>query len=298
MEATNHRAYCVFARCALLATRGLTFVVVLCGAVPPLQADPQRDINEFQQYFMQRFPGLSLDAYADGVRALPGFLPSAAANSTFTLDRSSYESDMESARSLWSQPLKSSETLRECFAKNPPATKYPYYDNIGRQIRSVELDINECLADNGEEPIDDLMHGKIAMLAAAFKEQFNGQPMAVEVDDSGAIAAYELGKHLYWAKRGQLNLSCADCHVHNAGARLRGQMLSAGVGHGVGYPTYGLSWGEQDNLWGTLHRRYAQCNIQVNASPFAAQSESYRALEFYEAVMNTGVPIRAPSYPP
>jgi sulfur-oxidizing protein SoxA len=47
--------------------------------------------------------------------------------------------------------------------------------------------------------------------------------------------------------------------------------------------------------WGTLHRRYDGCNKQVRAKPFKAQGDEYKALELYEAVMNTGVPLKVPS---
>ena len=46
---------------------------------------------------------------------------------------------------------------------------------------------------------------------------------------------------------------------------------------------------------GTLHRRYAQCNGLVRAAPLAAQSEEYIALEIYQTIMSTGVPIKVPS---
>ena len=53
--------------------------------------------------------------------------------------------------------------------------------------------------------------------------------------------------------------------------------------------------GSQTEPWGTIHRRYGGCNKQVRAHPFKAQGEEYKALEFYEAVMNTGIPLKVPS---
>ena len=156
-------------------------------------------------------------------------------------------------------------------------------------------DINDCLAANGEEPIKNLKTGDIALLVSAFREQFNGQPMAVDVSHPGAVKWYERGRKYYWTKRGQLNFSCADCHVRSAGNKLRGDVLSAGLGHTTGFPVYRTKWAVAGKPWGTVHRRYGGCNEQVRATASAPQSDEYKALEFYEAVMNTGVPVKSPS---
>ena len=124
---------------------------------------------------------------------------------------------------------------------------------------------------------------------------FNGQRIAVDYSDPGAQRWYEKGRQYYWAKRGQLNFSCASCHVQNAGNKIRGDVLSPGLGHGVGFPVYRTKWSMSGKPWGTMHRRYGGCNKQVRAKPFKAQGDEYKALELYEAVMNTGVPLKVPS---
>jgi sulfur-oxidizing protein SoxA len=135
----------------------------------------------------------------------------------------------------------------------------------------------------------------MALLVAAFREQFNGQTWDVDIDSPGAVAAYDDGKRFYWTKRGQLNFSCANCHVHSAGNKLRGDVLSAGLGHTTGFPVYRTKWSLKGKPWGTVHRRYGGCNKQVRAKPFKPQSKQYRNLEFYEAALSTGVPLKVPS---
>lgn len=259
-----------------------------------VQASPEDDIRAFQEYFQKKFPEVELAAYSDGVNSLPSYAERRA-NWELLMEFPPYEPDMDNAREMWAAPFKNGSSLAECFKDKPPATKYPYYDNERDEVRTVELDVNECLTSNGEEAIENLKTGKIALLVAAFREQFNGQPMAIDLDSPGAVAAYEAGKKFYWTKRGQLNFSCANCHVKNAGMKIRGDVLSAGLGHTTGFPVYRTKWAVAGKPWGTVHRRYGGCNKQVRAEPFKPQSVEYRNLELYEAVMNTGVPIKAPS---
>ena len=277
-------------------TAALAVVITLSGAALQAGVAPevQKDIEEFQSYFMKRFPGGPLEAYNDGVNALPQYAERRA-NWEILMEFPPYEADMDTARELWAKPFKNGKTFADCFQNKPPATKYPYYDEARKEIRTIELDINECLSENGEEPVKNLKTGKIALLVAAFREQFNGQEWAVDVESQGAVEAYRLGRQFYWAKRGQLNFSCANCHVHNAGNKIRGDVLSAGLGHTTGFPVYRTKWAVAGKPWGTVHRRYGGCNSQVRATGLKPQSAEYRALELYEAVMNQGIPLKVPS---
>lgn len=266
----------------------------LGGLVTANAGNVEDDIAAFQGYFQKRFPSVELAAYQDGVNSLPQY-EHRRANWEILMDFPPYEPEMDTAREEWAKPFANGKTFADCFADNPPASQYPYYDAESDDIRTVEADINACLQANGEEPIENLKNGKIARLVAAFKEQFNGQAIAVDVSSEGAQAWYEKGKKFYWTKRGQLNFSCADCHVHNAGMSIRGDILSAGLGHTTGFPVYRTKWAVAGKPWGTVHRRYDGCNKQVRAKPFKPQSAEYKALEFYEAAMNTGIPLKVPS---
>ncbi|MDH3638341.1 MAG: sulfur oxidation c-type cytochrome SoxA [Gammaproteobacteria bacterium] len=275
-----------------LATAALLVAATMgqAGVLPEVQ----NDIDEFRGHFKKRFSEVNLERYQDGVNSLPQYAERRA-NWELLMEFPPYEQDMETARELWAKPFKNGKTFADCFDNNPPATKYPYWDETRKEIRTIELDINECLSANGEEPIKNLKTGKIAMLVAAFREQFNGQEWAVDIDSPGAKAAYDMGKKYYWTKRGQLNFSCANCHVHNAGNKLRGDVLSAGLGHTTGFPVYRTKWAVAGKPWGTVHRRYGGCNSQVRAEPLKPQSAEYRALELYEAAMSSGIPLKVPS---
>ncbi|HIL94145.1 MAG TPA: sulfur oxidation c-type cytochrome SoxA, partial [Cycloclasticus sp.] len=106
-----------------------------------------------------------------------------------------------------------------------------------------------------------------------------------------ALAAYQAGKQYFYSKRGQLNFSCANCHVQNVGRKARSETLSPALGHPTHFPVYRMAWGN----FGTLHRRFASCNKQVRAQPLAGQSEAYRNLEYFLTYMNNGLPINGPA---
>lgn len=279
---------------SVIITSSVLFVGLFAGAIKAGSVSVEDDITAFQGYFKKHFPEVSLEAYQDGVNVLPQYAHRRA-NWEILMEFPPFEPEMDIAREEWATPFANGKTFDDCFQNKPPAVQYPYYDAATNDIRTVVADINDCLKANGEEPIKNLKNGKIARLVAAFREQFNGEKMAVDVSADGAKKWYKQGRDFYWTKRGQLNFACADCHVHSAGKSVRGDVLSAGLGHTTGFPVFRTKWSVAGKPWGTVHRRYGGCNKQVRAQPFKPQSPQYKALEFYEAVMNTGVPLQAPS---
>ncbi len=253
--------------------------------------DIRNDIRQFQQFFLSRFPDVPLEAYQDGVNALPQYAQRKL-GWELLLEFPPYESEMIAAREQWQAPLPSGGNLEQCFVGKPPPTAYPYFFN--GETHTITGDINNCLLENGADTLDG-MSSDMARLVAAFKSPWSGQVMDIDFRSEEIRQLYQKGRQYFWAKRGQMNFSCANCHVHNAGNQLRGDVLSAALGHSTGYPAYSTAWSLDGNAMGTLHRRYAQCNALVGAAPLAAQSEEYIALEVYQAIMNSGVPIKAPS---
>jgi sulfur-oxidizing protein SoxA len=141
--------------------------------------------------------------------------------------------------------------------------------------------------------------GKLAAIIAYMSYTSRGKKINVVIpNDSRALAIYNRGKTSFYAKRGQLNFSCADCHVYNSGMMARGNLLSPALGHVSHFPVYRKKWefkgkGALGGL-GTIQRRYGGCNKQVRAKPFKAQSAEYTALEFFHTYMSNGIKINAP----
>jgi sulfur-oxidizing protein SoxA len=257
----------------------------LIGAVAiTTQASPQDDLQQFRSYFKERFPEVPMDEYSNGLYAFP-----AAGDRRAEWEQIEefppYEIDISQGEQFWK-----ANGLGSCMTH--PATNYPRWDAATKQIVTAEQDINACLKKLGKEPIKDLKKGTMAHVMAHYRNQYRGQRVKLDYpfNDPDALAAYEMGKTYFWAKRGQLNFSCANCHVHSAGKFIGGNILSAALGHTTNFPVYRNKWGGL----GTLHRRYGGCNKQVRAKPLKAQSAEYRALELYETYMATDLPLTAP----
>jgi sulfur-oxidizing protein SoxA len=106
--------------------------------------------------------------------------------------------------------------------------------------------------------------------------------------DGPAAPFLEEGRRFYETRQGQLNLACGQCHDDNAGRRLRGDVISGGLG--TGYPAYRLEW----NGMGSLHRRLRACSLGVRATQFELGSPEYLALELFLAHRARGLPVEAP----
>ncbi len=279
----------------LIVTANLLTVSLPAAAdsVPSVE-EIRDDIRQFQAFFLSRFPGVPLDSYRDGVAALPQYSRQRV-NRDLLLAAPPHLDEVEAGKAAWDAPMSSGLSLRDCFSGKPPPIAYPYFfDDV---VHTVAGDINQCRSHNGEPPLD-AMDSEIARLVAAFKDPWRGQPLDVDYREEEVRRLYAVGRQYFWAKRGQMNLSCANCHVHNAGNRLRGHVLSAALGHGMGYPVYSIRWSQGGEPMGTLHRQYAYCNALAGAAPLKAQSETYIGLELYQAIMNSGIPLNAPALKP
>lgn len=269
--------------------------LTLAALAPLAQASPQSDLKAFQGYFKQRFPGVPLAAYTNGAYALPQG-KALRAQWEEIMQFPPYDFELDKGKKLWNTPFKNGKTYASCFQNGGRdiAQHYPYWDPVTKQVRTLVLDINACRARNAAKPYTNLTTGPIAELEAYMKYMARGKKVSIDISSPGAVQAYEAGKKYFWTRRGQLNFSCATCHVDNAGKWLRANLVGPALGHGTAFPAYRSSWG----ALGTLDKRYIGCNKKVRAVPLKPESEQYRDLEFYETYMSTGVPLSAPSQRP
>jgi sulfur-oxidizing protein SoxA len=252
-------------------------------------AGPAEDRAAFQKYFEQRFPSVEADAYVNGVYALD----EASYQQWLQIEEfAPYELAVEEGKTLFETPFANGKTYADCFPNGGIGVRqnYPYFDTERGEVVTLELAINECRVKNGEEPLS-YKKGAIASISAYMAYTSRGAKIDVKIpDDPRAMAAYESGKEFYYSKRGQLNFSCADCHVTNAGMMIRADKLSPALGHPSHFPVYRSKWGEM----GTLHRRFDGCNKQVRAAPLPAQGEEYRNLEYFMTYMSNGLEFNGP----
>ena len=249
---------------------------------------PAEDLKVYRDYFTKRFPGVALQEFANGVYSID----EASRQSWEAIEEfAPYEPMIEDGEALWNTPFANGKGYAECFPEGPAQRKnYPYWDVKRAMVITLPLAINECRQANGEQPLK-YKKGPITRLLAYLSYESRGQTTDVRIPDAAALAAYNAGKAFYFARRGQLNFSCAHCHFESAGQRVRSDVLSPALGHTTGWPVYRSKWGEL----GTLHRRFTGCNKQVRAKPFKAQGEEYRNLEYFLTHMSNGIDINGPS---
>jgi sulfur-oxidizing protein SoxA len=194
---------------------------------------------------------------------------------------------VEEGEALWRQGEKSCASCHGDIASMAGvAARYPAVAADGALL-NLEGRIERCrMQHQGEAPFGyetDALLG----LTAAVALRSRGMPVNVATD--GAASPWlERGRALYEERQGQLNLSCTQCHDQNAGRRLRGDVISNGLG--TGWPAYRLDW----NGMGSLHRRLRACQLGVRATLLPLGSPEYLALELFLADRARGLPIEAP----
>lgn len=259
------------------------------GASLAANAGPVEDRKALIEHYKQRLPGVKFEDYVLGALAL----------NKDALDQ--YESimifppfvnDVDDGRKIWEKPFKNGKHFASCFAdggKNA-AGSYPYFDNGAGKVITFENALNACLRRNDEA---ELKYGskELGLLSAYVKSLSDGMKVQVKVEGPAALAAYEKGKTHYYSRRGQLNFSCASCHIDNVGNFIRSEQLSPMIGQAAHWPEFRAG----TELF-TLQARFRQCQKNVRATPLEFNSEEYNNLEYFLTYMSNGLPMQTPVF--
>ena len=167
------------------------------------------------------------------------------------------------------------------------AAAFPRYDAATAALIDLPGRINRCrtLAGAGPWPYES---EPVLALSAFLLNRERGTPVA-PAGDPRAEPFRQAGEAFFHRRRGQLDLSCENCHDALAGMRLRGERISQGQTNG--FPTYRL-------LWGTLaspHRMFRWCNEAVRSEPFPLGSPEYVNLEYFLRHRGRGLPVETPA---
>ncbi len=271
----------------------LGVLVATVGSLPMASmgsTTPEEDRQAFEKYFTEKFPDTAREDFQNGVYSID---PVGRANWEEIEEFPPYELAIESGETLFNTPFANGKSYADCFPNGGIGIRqnYPYFDQKTGMVKTLEQEINECRVANGEKPLR-WKKGKIADISAYMSYTSRGQKVNVVIpDDARAVAAFKDGRDFWFTKRGQMNMSCADCHMNYSGAQLRTEILSPAFGHATGWPVYRSKWGAM----GTLHRRFGGCNQQVRAKDFKAQGEEYRNLEYFLTYMSNGLEFNGPS---
>jgi len=270
----------------LLIITGLLLLLLIA----PANAAPEEDKNTFQRFYSERFPHIVFKDFSNGVYALD---QDAREQWEALSDFPPYEDALSEGETLFNTPFGNGKTYASCF-KNDGLNRrqhYPFFDPQRKTVVTLELAINECRVNNHEKPLA-YKKGVIAKISAYMASTSTDSLInIINPNTPQALAAYNEGKQYFYSKRGQLNFSCANCHIQNAARKIRSETLSPALGHTSHFPVYRLKWASL----GTLHRRFDACNKQVRAQPLKGQSETYRNLEYFLSYMSNGLPINGPA---
>ena len=250
---------------------------------------PEEDRNAFINHYKFRFPDVTMEEYPNGAYAIDKV---GRENWEAIEEFPPYEPFIDEGQVMWETPFKNGKSYKDCFSDGPAiAGKYPHWDKKQGLVMTLPLALNQCREANGEKPLK-YKKGPINNILAYIAFQSRGQVINVEIpeDDPRAMEAYEKGKKFYFTRRGQLNFSCASCHVQNTGMKVRTEVLSPSLGHVTHWPVYRSKWGTV----GTLHRRFTGCNKNIRAKPMKAQGEQYRNLEYFLTYMSNGLELNGP----
>jgi sulfur-oxidizing protein SoxA len=275
----------------------LIAVAVVAGSAQPLvaanAAGPQTDFKAFRKYFTERFPKVPLNDFVNGPYSMDaGLRKQWKAIDAFP----PYEFAVDQGKQMFATPFKNGKTYGDCFPNKGIGIRqnYPMFDAKSGQVITLDVALNQCREANGEKPFD-YSKDDMAALTAYMAFTSRGKPFDIKIpNDPRALAAYENGKRFFYTRRGQLNFSCAGCHVQSAGNHIRTEVLAPALGITAALPIYRSAWGGM----GTTSRRLRSCNSQVRGVPLKAEAEEYRDVEYFLSYMANGLPISGPGARP
>ena len=261
--------------------------------VASAQTAPAADLQAFQKYFKDKFPGVAPDDFVNGPYSMNKGMR---AQWEQIMAFPPYDFALSDGKKLFETPFANSKTYADCFANQGIGIRqnYPYFDAKLGQVVDLPMAVNLCRTANGEKPLN-LEKGPMASITAYMADTSRGKRFDIKVpNDPRALAAYDNGKKYFYTRRGQLNFSCASCHVASAGKRLRGDVLAPAMGILASFPIYRSDWGSM----GTILRRFVSCDSQVRAVPLKPDAETYRNLEYFLSYMGNGLPVAGPGSRP
>jgi sulfur-oxidizing protein SoxA len=277
---------------ASLVASTLSFTALQAGAADE-PVNPQSDFKAFRDYFTSRFPNVPLNDFVNGPYSMDeGLRRQWEAKEEFP----PYEFAVESGKEMFATPFKNGKTYGDCFPNKGIGVRqnYPYFDEKQGKVVTLELALNQCREGNGEKPLS-YTGNDMASLTAYMAFTSRGKPFDIKIpDDPRARAAYENGKKYFYTRRGQLNFSCASCHVQSPGEHIRTEVLAPALGILNAMPIYRSAWGGM----GTVSRRFTSCNVQVRGAPLKPQDDDYRDVEYFLSYLSNGLPIAGPGSRP
>lgn len=170
------------------------------------------------------------------------------------------------------------------------AARHPAFDPATERPIGLEGRVNRCRQTHQGASALAWESEDLLAITAFVAHQSRGMPIAAE--DARLAPFRDSGRRMFEERRGQLDLSCAQCHDGNAGGRLAGSVIPQG--HPTGYPVYRLEW----QGLGSLQRRLRNCMVGVRSEPYAYGSAAYVELELFLMSRANGMIMETPAVRP
>src|SRR6478736_5820548 len=276
----------------------LSAALVALALTPPRvvaadKGDPVADAKAFQNFFFQKFPDVKHEDFVNGPYSMNEDMKRQWQEKE---EFPPYEFALEAGKEMFATPFKNGRSYADCFANGGIGIRqnYPMFDAKEGKVVTLELALNRCREANGEKPYS-YVKDEMASLTAYMAFTSRGKPFDIKIpDDPRALDAYQKGKEYFYTRRGQLNFSCATCHVQSPGERIRAEVLAPALGIMNAMPIYRSEWSGM----GTTSRRFTTCNSQIRGVPLNPQDDEYRNLEYYLSYVSNGLPISGPGARP
>ena len=276
----------------------LAFAALALGrgsrAIAADSVDPAADAKAFQKYFTDKFPKLKLEDFVNGPYSMNEDMHRQWVEKE---EFPPYEFSLDPGKEMFSKPFKNGKSYADCFPeqghRHPP--ELSVFRREGRQGRH---------AGAGAEPLPRgqwrgavlLCEGRHGRADRLYGVHLARQAVRHQDPERSARAGglSRTASEYFYTRRGQLNFSCASCHVQNPGERIRAEILAPALGILNAMPIYRSEWGGM----GTISRRFTTCNSQTRGVPLDPQSDEYRDLEYYLSYVSNGLPISGPGARP
>jgi sulfur-oxidizing protein SoxA len=200
---------------------------------------------------------------------------------------------VDAGQKLWTQvePV-SGKSCQSCHGQarslGATAAHYPKYSAALGHVINLEQQINRCRREHLKGSPWAYESEELLAMTSFLSHLAKGSTVEVAIDGTAA-QSFVRGRQFFYQRRGQLNLSCANCHEQHIGARLHGETISQGQING--FPIYRQLW----QTLGSTHRMFAWCNESVRAEPYAPGSQEYVDLELYERWRSAGLKVESPA---
>lgn len=165
---------------------------------------------------------------------------------------------------------------------------FPKWNDAAEEVFTLEMQVNDCRENRMGAEKWKYTGGDMVNMTALLASVSRGKPVNVAIDGP-AQSTWEDGKELYYARTGQLELSCANCHEDSYGLMIRADHLSQGQING--FPTYRL----KNTKLNSAHARFKGCVRDTRAETYNPGSAEFVALELYVASRGNGLSVEGPS---